>query len=131
MPYSLARGRATMVAGTLLALLMLLAGCGNGGDTRPTPYGSPTATAEDGAATITIENFTYEPADLEVAPGQEITVVNKDNVGHTVTATGDEEFDTGNIAAGRSGTFTAPSEAGSYRYTCSFHPDMRGTLTVR
>ncbi|MBB1245243.1 cupredoxin domain-containing protein [Streptomyces durbertensis] len=109
---------------------MLLAGCGNGGDTGPTPGDTPTATAED-AVTLTIQNFAYEPADLEVSPGQEVTVINRDTVAHTVTSTEDGEFDTGSIASGESGTFTAPSETGSHPYTCSLHPNMRGTLTVR
>jgi plastocyanin len=66
---------------------------------------------------------------LTVAPGATVTVTNKDQVAHTLTAT-DGMFDTGNIDAGQSKTFTAPKTAGKYPYMCSIHQYMTGTLTV-
>ncbi|MGW4202163.1 cupredoxin domain-containing protein [Streptomyces sp. NPDC004726] len=80
---------------------------------------------------IAIEDFTLAPANLEVSPGTEVTVTDRDSVTHTVTATGSKPFDTGDITAGSTATFTAPSTAGSYPYTCTIHPFMKGTLTVR
>lgn len=114
-----------------LCLVAALAGCGNSGG-GGTPTASPTATAT-GAATarITIKDFTFRPAALTVRPGAKVTVVNQDDVAHTLTATGSKPFDTGSIAPGHSATFTAPAKPGGYPYLCTIHPNMKGTLTVR
>ncbi|GHE49688.1 hypothetical protein GCM10017771_71300 [Streptomyces capitiformicae] len=77
-----------------------------------------------------IENFTFSPANLKVRPGTKVTVVNRDSAAHTVTATRDKVFDTGNITGGATTTFTAPPTPGSYSYLCTLHPNMKGTLTV-
>jgi plastocyanin len=77
---------------------------------------------------ITIEGFAFESG-ITVAPGQTVTVVNADGAPHTLTATNDE-FDTGRLSGGASGTFVAPSEPGTYDFFCAVHPSMTGTLTV-
>jgi plastocyanin len=79
---------------------------------------------------IVIDNFAYKPMALTVSPGQKVTVMNDDSTAHTLTAD-DRKFDTGSIAPGKSGTFTAPSAPGSYTYICSIHQFMHGTVTVR
>ena len=71
------------------------------------------------------------PAALTVSPGATVEVQNQDTTTHTVTATGSGKFDTGNVAPGKSATFTAPSQPGSYPYICSIHQFMTGMLTVR
>ncbi|MFJ6569908.1 cupredoxin family copper-binding protein [Streptomyces sp. NPDC091292] len=125
-------------AASAVLLLLTLAACSNGGGGGTAPSGSasgsPSASASGtgGAAVIVIKNFTFEPAELTVAPGTKVTVRNEDSVTHTLTATGGAKpFDTGDIAAGASGTFTAPSTAGGFPYICTIHPFMKGTLTVR
>jgi plastocyanin len=123
---------------TLAAGALLLSACGDD-DT------SDTATAQDvgsadtdadvddvdasGVTSVDIVDFTYMPADFTVAPGAEITFVNLDSTQHTATAS-DGSFNTGTIEADAGGTATAPSEPGEYPYICSFHPFMKGTLTV-
>jgi nitrite reductase (NO-forming) len=73
----------------------------------------------------------YSPATITVVIGVNNTVVwtNKDSSPHTVTAVG-KGFDSGNMNAGDSFTytFTAP---GTYQYTCSYHPWMKGTVIVK
>lgn len=39
-------------------------------------------------------------------------------------------FDTGDIAAGATVHFTAPSKPGTFPYRCNIHQFMTGTLTV-
>nr|WP_271417100.1 cupredoxin domain-containing protein [Streptomyces lienomycini] len=58
------------------------------------------------------------------------SVANDDTTTHTLTAAEDNAFDTGDIAPGRSATFTAPSKPGDFPYDCTIHPFMKGTLTV-
>lgn len=82
------------------------------------------------AATIVIDKFTYQPASLTVAPGTQITVMNRDSAAHTVTAN-DGSFDSGTIAGGQRGEITAPSKPGNYPYTCTVHPYMVGILIVK
>lgn len=119
----------TAFACTLLALVS----CSHGGNGKgPATTSAPPATTSAGpaAARIVIENFAFNPADLRVRPGTKITVINRDSVSHTVTATGDKVFDTGSIAGNATATFAAPSTPGSYSYICTIHPTMKGTLTV-
>jgi plastocyanin len=125
-------GRTAVALGGACTLLALVScsngGNGNGPDTTSTP---PAATsAGPAAARIVIENFAFTPATLHVRPKSKIIVVNRDSVPHTVTATGNKTFDTGSIASDATATFTAPSAPGSYSYTCTIHPNMKGTLTV-
>jgi plastocyanin len=81
------------------------------------------------ANTITIQSFAFS-GPLTVAPGAQITVMNKDSVEHTVTADSSGGFDV-SVPSGGSATFTAPNAAGSYAFHCSIHPNMHGTLVVK
>lgn len=125
------RGRTALAMGSVCALLALV-GCSNGDSTSPatTSASSAATSAGPGGTRIVIENFTFSPANLQVRPGTKVTVVNRDSDAHTVTATEDKVFDTGNITGGATVTFTAPSTPGSYSYLCTLHPNMKGTLTV-
>lgn len=94
-----------------------------------TPAATGTAPAATGG--IVISGFAFSGT-LTVKPGQKVTVTNKDSVAHTLTDKQTHKFDTGNIAGnGGTGTFTAPTTPGSYRFGCTYHPDMKGTLVVR
>ena len=119
-------------AAVLLMAALLVGGCGSGGGS-PTASSAPATTtgpAAAGAPAITIKDFEYgEP--LTVAPGAVVTVTNMDSAGHTVTADEGEAFDVDVGGSGGTATFTAPSAPGSYPYHCTYHPNMRGTLTVK
>ena len=77
---------------------------------------------------LTIKDFAYSGPG-KVAPGTEITVKNDDDAAHTVTADGEGGFDV-ILQPGKSATFKAPSKAGEYDYHCTYHANMRGTLSV-
>jgi plastocyanin len=78
---------------------------------------------------VTIEGMQFKPAALNVRRGDRITWMNKDLFPHS--ATGPKgTFDSASIPAGGSWTFVA-GEAGTFTYTCQFHPTMKATLTVR
>jgi plastocyanin len=84
--------------------------------------------------TITIQGFAFHPADFTVTPGEVVRVVNKDGVGHTLTALSSSgppgAFNTGEISSGGSATFVAPRKPGVYKYDCTIHTFMTGVLTV-
>ena len=77
--------------------------------------------------TVMIEGTRYEPATVTVKRGETVVWVNKDPFPHTVTSKG--AFDSHDIAAGKSWKYTA-RKAGEYAYTCTLHPNMKGTLKV-
>jgi amicyanin len=82
-------------------------------------------------AQVTIDNFSFTPAEISVAPGTKVTWTNRDDIPHTVTDadhpkdTKSPALDTGDTY---SRTFSAP---GTYHYFCSLHPHMQGTVVVK
>ena len=77
---------------------------------------------------VIIERFKYSPAELTVAVGDTITFTNLDGAPHTATAV-DGSFDTGRLNRNRSGSITVDA-AGEFPYICTFHPNMKGTITA-
>jgi plastocyanin len=69
------------------------------------------------ATTVVIHNFAFSPGSIKVKPGQKVKVENMDSVAHTLTST-TGKFNTGDIAPGKTVTFTAPKTAGRYPYRC-------------
>lgn len=77
---------------------------------------------------IVIEGVQFVPDSLTVHPGDKVTWINKDPFPHTVTSPG--SFDSHSIASGASWVYIA-AQTGTYAYTCTLHPNMRGMLHVR
>jgi amicyanin len=77
---------------------------------------------------VRIANFTFNPPQITVKAGTTVTWTNEDDIPHTVTSTTrafkSQALDTDQRY---SFTFTTP---GSYRYFCSLHPHMTGTIIV-
>jgi plastocyanin len=93
------------------------------------PAGSGAGGKVEDSARVSIENFSFSPSQTRVAPGAKITVVNEDQVTHTLTSTSGK-FSTGELAPGASVTFTAPKTPGTYPYICTIHQYMTGSLVV-
>ncbi len=93
-----------------------------------TPTTPSTTTPPPLANAVTISNFSFAPATLNVPTGTTVTWTNNDSTTHTITSdTG--AFSSGNLAPG--GTFTHTfTSAGSFGYHCAIHPSMKGTITV-
>ncbi len=103
---------------------VLVAGCGSSGSTS-----AATSTTAAAPNTITIDNFAFAPQSMTVSPGATVTVKNNDSTAHTVTAK-NKAFDTGDVGAGATKTFTAPTKPGSYAYICLIHPFMKAATIV-
>jgi plastocyanin len=78
----------------------------------------------------------YEPPDTTVSPGATILWDNQDNALHTATSgespTPDGKFDTGVVGPNQvSKPVTMPAEPGEYKYFCTLHPFLVGTVTVQ
>ena len=78
---------------------------------------------------IVIENMQFSPQSLIVKAGEQITWVNKDLFPHTATADA-KSFDSRAIAPNAAWTWVA-AKPGTYAYGCTFHPTMKGTVTVQ
>ena len=76
---------------------------------------------------VTIDNFTFEPAQLTVKVGTTVTWKNRDDIPHTVVSAGKFRSKAMDTDDSYSFTFTA---AGDYPYFCSLHPHMTGTIKV-
>jgi plastocyanin len=81
------------------------------------------------AATVAIDNFTFNPATLTVKAGTTVTWTNRDDIPHGLAATNNafkrsQALDTDDSF---SFTFTTP---GTYQYFCYIHPHMTGTIVV-
>ncbi|MCC7366181.1 MAG: CHRD domain-containing protein [Dehalococcoidia bacterium] len=103
---------------TALVALVLAAGLA-------VSLGQPARAADQSVAVI---DFSFQPSNVTVNVGDEVTWTNNGAVAHTVTAAGGQ-FDSGTLSAGASfaHTFTA---AGTFNYHCDFHPSMVGVVTV-
>ncbi len=77
--------------------------------------------------TVTIDNFTFAPAQLTVKVGDTVTWSNHDDIPHTVVSAGKFRSKALDTDDAFSFTFTA---AGEYPYFCSLHPHMTGTIKV-
>jgi plastocyanin len=129
-----------------LAVLMLLAigaliAAGCGGSSNNNPSGSPTTTApstaastttvggmSSGSTATTIQNFAFHPASTNAKAGQNVAWSNDDSTTHTVTAD-NGSFDSGNLSPGKSFSFTF-AQQGTFKYHCSIHSFMHGTVSV-
>jgi plastocyanin len=133
-PATAGRPRAVAIlVATLIALVGLVVGYGSAAASTSVDHrtGDRTGVISTALAnTLVIKSFAFGPATMVVAPGTKVTVVNQDKAPHTATAV-NKSFDTGTIAGGKSGTFTAPSTPGTYSYVCTMHPSMTGTLIVK
>lgn len=93
------------------------------------PASSSTPVATDA---VEIKDFAFSPANITVKVGAKVTWTNKDSVAHTVTSDSDSTdggMDSKSLATGETYSVTF-SKAGTFKYHCTFHPGMTGTVTV-
>ncbi|MBV9860239.1 MAG: cupredoxin family copper-binding protein [Alphaproteobacteria bacterium] len=83
------------------------------------------------APQVVIDDFTFGPAVMTVARGTTVTWTNKDDDPHTVASDGDPKlFKSPALDTDQSFAFTF-NEAGTFKYFCTIHPRMRGTVVVQ
>jgi amicyanin len=115
----------------LRALPLVLLPWAWGCNTRPETGATETPPAPTGLKIVTINNFKYDPADLEVSPGTTVKWTNLDDMPHTVTSTG-EPKSLASPALDSDDTFVFTfSQVGAYDYICTLHPSMKGRVVVK
>ena len=121
------------------AMAVVVAGCGGGDDSgggsssdakeTPAPKADDTGEVNAGGPQVIMKDIKFNPTSLKAKAGQTVTWTNDDSVGHDVTADGFNSGGAGNIEPGK--TFTHKfAKAGTYKYVCSVHPGMEGTVKV-
>ena len=78
---------------------------------------------------LEIENYAFQPEDLIVATGTEIRVHNHDGVVHNLVAR-DGSWRTHDLYADQTSNVIRLDERGTFKFYCSFHPRMTGTINV-
>lgn len=78
---------------------------------------------------VAIKDMKYQPPTLTVEVGDTVEWKNKDIVSHTVTSV-TKAFDSGTIKRGHSWKLVV-KKRGTFDYTCTLHPNMKGVLIVR
>ena len=151
--------RLLRLAGAAAAVTVAIAACSSGNDSSDsaapsvattTSAAAPTTSApaggeaissddngggsdDDGSAassaTITIQNFSFG-APVTVRPGATINVSNQDTAAHDVASDDEGKFRTPLLNQGESATFTAPTQPGTYKYSCTVHAQMQGIGTL-
>jgi plastocyanin len=80
---------------------------------------------------VVIDNFSFSPARLSVMAGATVTWENRDDIPHTIVNDATPRtFRSPPLDAGEtfSKVFVKP---GTYKYFCSLHPHMTGTIVVK
>src|SRR4051794_22531554 len=103
--------RRSLILLVVAALALGLAACSSSSKKSGSGSGTPDITAKD-----------FSLTNASVKAGATVTVKNDGGTTHTVTSDTAGQFDTGNISAGSTATFTAPSAPGTYPYHCNIHP---------
>ncbi len=137
------RARRLVALGAAGLLVLGLAACSSdddsgSGDTATTEAadsGSTDTTSADApsdapaeATAPVIEGFAFDPQEISITVGDEVTWTNNDGTAHTVSAD-DDSFDSGNLDSGATFSQTF-DEAGEFAYHCNIHSSMTGTVTV-
>jgi plastocyanin len=135
--------RTPLAAAAAVAMLVSLAACGgdddkaasgsSGTSTTQTDTSTGTGTDHSTMAMITMMDNSFTPAAVEVAPGAEVMVMNEGAAVHNLKDSDSKgkAFDSGDVGGGKQASITAPTKAGSYKYECTYHFGMTGTLKVK
>jgi plastocyanin len=86
------------------------------------------APAAAGEVTIRLEHFMFAPGTITVPAGATVRWQNLDGEPHTVVSV-EGLFRSGALDQGDTYAYTF-KVAGRYRYVCSIHPQMLGTIVV-
>ncbi len=114
----------------ILLLAVLIVGCtqpasppaGNGGTTQQNPSDLTVKLS----ALVSIKNFAFNPADLNIKKGTNVKWTNEDSAPHIVKF---NDFQSEQLSQG--GTYEHQfNTAGTFDYTCAIHPSMKGKIVV-
>jgi plastocyanin len=116
-----------------LALALVAAGCGGDDDDSGGGGGGgqqEAPAAKSGGAQVTMKDIKFNPSTVNVKVGDTVTWTNDDSVGHDVTGDSFKSGASGGLSNGD--TFKHKfAKAGTFKYQCTVHPGMTGTVVVK
>jgi plastocyanin len=105
-----------------------------------TPNQSPSVTApdmqitpkvvkqpENSSVSVTIQNYAFNPATINIKKGGKVTWTNQDSAPHQIKSA---TFNSSTLNQGESFSFTFDT-AGTFDYSCAIHPSMTGKVVVQ
>jgi len=120
------RNRRQWCALSLASISLVLSATQAQSDPRPpAPAAAPAEIKE-----VKIDNFSFSPATLTVAPGTTVKWTNRDDIPHTVVSNDKTTFKSKVLDTDDSFSFTFTT-AGTYDYFCSIHPKMTAKVIVQ
>ncbi len=78
---------------------------------------------------ISIKGFAFDPSNITIKVGTEVTWTNFDSAPHNVTSNPGTELSSPTLNKGDSWSYIFTT-AGTYPYFCSIHPSMTASITV-
>ena len=115
-------GRRSTAAMAALTVSLAMAACGGGGGAEKSP-----AVPKAAGTTIDMVDLAFTPRALTIRRAGTVTFHNRGKVTHNARGKG---FFSRVVEPGGSYRHTFRT-AGTFKYVCTFHPGMEGTLTVR
>jgi len=100
------------------------------GTTKTTTREPPKAGTTRDVLRVTIKDIKFAPHDVVVRVGQKVRWANDDKITHNVTATKGASFESGNLDAGDTYSYT-PKKTGTIAYVCTIHSGQDGKIIVR
>ena len=85
-------------------------------------------TAKNAIINVSIKNFAFNPAQINIKTGDKVTWINQDSVPHSIVINGVEKSETLSLDGSFEQIFNTP---GTYSYNCGIHPSMKGTVVVK
>ncbi len=101
--------------------------------TAPAPAAANQDTSKTSApanVTVSIKNFSFNPATVTIKTGTKVTWVNNDAVSHTITSDSGNLLNSPTLSPGQSFSFPF-TNTGSTSYHCAIHPMMKGAVVVK
>jgi plastocyanin len=81
------------------------------------------------ALAIRIDNFSFQPPEVHLPRGRKVTWINADDVPHLI-ASADGKFRPSSALDTNDQYTLAFDRPGTYRYFCTLHPRMTGSVVV-
>jgi plastocyanin len=118
-----------ILVGVMALGALAIVGCGSSSNQTS---GGGQSTTQTSGNTVILKNTSFQPQQITISTGGELTWMNQDSVNHTIvgdnTGPGDD-FQSGVLQPGEEFSFIF-DQPGTYPYHCSIHPNMKGTVIV-